>query len=820
MLNKIVIEDDSVLLYQNHIGDDNWEKVLAFPKGGLTYLVSNGTIKFFAYQDYFYRNCLMSMPIPIYVVDEKYDIDGEYDDVDEIGSILNDIFPNNDIDDDLSLYLLKAEAAQTYQPIGDYLTEDDLDDYYTKDEVDDEFADMFRDLTGHTTDDGIHVTPQDKDNWDAKVDPSAITGFFDGVVYDSQNTNILFKHGNDTVGVLPAAPFIKDGMVDSVQISGNNLVITFNIDAGKQDIVLPLPSIFDPDDYYTKADVDGLLADKADASDIPSEYVTDVGAVFSDSTQKHTLLYIRKNNGGKDIKFPSINGKYIAGQTQDFSLVETSDFNTYSASVATQLNGKQPTLISGSNIKTINGLSILGSGDLTIGGGGSTYTAGRGIRIQNDEISLSLPISASTGIGSIAEGISTTANGMYSHAAGFMTETTNSYEFATGNNNISHHESNNFGESGNTLFSVGNGQTANSKHNAFEIRQNGDIYITSGGTDIKLQDHLGGGGGDLTNYYTKTEADNKFALKTDIPSNVSYFINDAGYVTNSYIANNYISRTYFNEVVANLQQQITNLTEALGECCSLTGETIYKWETIPNQYNCVGYDKYTVLKKMQSTDGGATWTDVTPLETKNGTLIESDSQYCGYQPAVNASGSAVYQASSVGQLIDIGSTEIAILRKPDGTLFYPNAQNNDVTTMPNAGRNQCEIKLVDGITYLGNAANYFSSSYVLEYSFNGGFTKIAQGCFKECTIMTALTLPSTVTEIRYQAFENCNALQSLTILATTPPTLIDGGYYGNSIGQLLDSNPNVTIYVPSASLSAYRNATTWSNYASRIEAIN
>ncbi len=47
-----------------------------------------------------------------------------------------------------------------------------------------------------------------------------------------------------------------------------------------------------------------------------------------------------------------------------------------------------------------------------------------------------------------------------------------------------------------TLFSIGNGtgSSTSARHNAFEIRQNGDIYITSGGTDIKLQDNLGGGG--------------------------------------------------------------------------------------------------------------------------------------------------------------------------------------------------------------------------------------------------------------------------------------------------------------------------------------
>ena len=211
---------------------------------------------------------------------------------------------------------------------------------------------------------------------------------------------------------------------------------------------------------------------------------------------------------------------------------------------------KQDTLVSGTNIKTINGETLLGEGNITIqGGGGKAIEAGRGISITTgetaDTVSFNLPISAGTGTNSIIEGVGTFASGNYSHAEGGTTSakgiashsegmnarakgvashaegsetyangiashaegngtiTNNASEHASGQYNNSVSASTTFGDSGNTLFSVGNGTDNNSKHNAFEIRQNGDIYIADTNDTsttnyyekpmIKLQDALGGG---------------------------------------------------------------------------------------------------------------------------------------------------------------------------------------------------------------------------------------------------------------------------------------------------------------------------------------
>ena len=203
---------------------------------------------------------------------------------------------------------------------------------------------------------------------------------------------------------------------------------------------------------------------------------------------------------------------------------------------------KQDTLVSGTNIKTINNQSILGEGNITIqggSGGGKAIEAGRGISITTgetaDTVSFNLPLSSSTiisnsivggyfgnksmsqygfaygdnancgnnGSASIALGRNVTANGSAaialgsdntakgkSVAIGRYINTNIEGEIGVGIYNVSSSASTTFGDGGNTLFSVGNGTSNNARHNAFEIRQNGDIYCSDGTNDVKLQDTI------------------------------------------------------------------------------------------------------------------------------------------------------------------------------------------------------------------------------------------------------------------------------------------------------------------------------------------
>ena len=163
--NFIKILSDSVQLYGNWIDDSNqYDVIKSFKKGGLTYTIVNDNIKFYAYNDYFYKNCIMSYDLPVTINDVSYS------DIDEITTALNDIYPDDnnsgegggsiDVDDHLSTVstnpvqnkvvtqVLNGKADKSEIPsLGGYATEtwvnnqgylkehQDLSEYAKKNEV-------------------------------------------------------------------------------------------------------------------------------------------------------------------------------------------------------------------------------------------------------------------------------------------------------------------------------------------------------------------------------------------------------------------------------------------------------------------------------------------------------------------------------------------------------------------------------------------------------------------------------------------------------------------------------------------------------------
>ena len=88
-----------------------------------------------------------------------------------------------------------------------------------------------------------------------------------------------------------------------------------------------------------------------------------------------------------------------------------------------------------------------------------------------------------------------------------------------------------------------------------------------------------------------------------------------------------------------------------------------------------------------------------------------------------------------------------------------------------------------------------------------GYTKIDGHAFDSC-IIASLTIPSTIVTIGDSILQNNLANIKVKVLPVTPPTLAVAslGYIANGY----------SIYVPDASLSAYKSATNWRNMASNI----
>ena len=113
------------------------------------------------------------------------------------------------------------------------------------------------------------------------------------------------------------------------------------------------------------------------------------------------------------------------------------------------------------------------------------------------------------------------------------------------------------------------------------------------------------------------------------------------------------------------------------------------------------------------------------------------------------------------------------------------------------------------VTSVGNYA-FYGCSGLTSIDIPSGVTSIGQYAFFSCSGITNIDIPSGVTSIGQYAFMSCINITSMTLYATTPPTLGVMAFDGVN---------NCVFYVPSDSVNAYKTASGWSSYASRIQAI-
>ena len=189
----------------------------------------------------------------------------------------------------------------------------------------------------HTLSGEVHTLSGEVQTVSGKVQTmidDAVSGYPDKAEYNPTDKRIYFKHDNTILNsmTIDATDFIKDGMIESVEV-------------------------------------------------VPSGGTSCLKIVWNlDGSSGSTKNTIYLNIG--DL-FEADN-YYTTGQTSG------------ATQIANALAAKQNSLVSGVNIKTINNKSILGEGNITIEGGGSSYTAGDGIDITNDVISVTGKVDTSS----------------------------------------------------------------------------------------------------------------------------------------------------------------------------------------------------------------------------------------------------------------------------------------------------------------------------------------------------------------------------------------------------------------------------------------
>ena len=295
-------------------GEGRIIKEIGFPKGGLNYLIQNNNIKFYLANDYFYKNLIYSADAPLLidnvlvpinnipaaltkifhqeaegsVVDTEFntesfnaianspvsirfnEIEGVQDvisgNVDTLSGAMETKADRSEIPDVSNFIEMSDVEAYTYdkQTIDTKIENVEVD-AYTKQESDARFQPIGDYLTKASGD----TIYQPIGDYATRSEIPSVVGYADSVKYNSTTKYVEFYHGGTggtKVFEYDAAPFLIDGMVQNVEIINGNLVISFNTDAGKQDITIPLTDIFDPSNYYDKTAIDGLLSTKANTA--------------------------------------------------------------------------------------------------------------------------------------------------------------------------------------------------------------------------------------------------------------------------------------------------------------------------------------------------------------------------------------------------------------------------------------------------------------------------------------------------------------------------------------------------------------------------
>lgn len=233
-----------------------------------------------------------------------------------------------------------------------------------------------------------------------------------------------------------------------------------------------------------------------------------------------------------------------------------------------------------------------------------------------------------------------------------------------------------------------------------------------------------------------------------------------------------------------IPSSVTSIGQAAFRWCGLTSITIPDSLTSINSevfYGCSKLTSITIPDSVTSIDSGSFYdcTSLTSVTIPN---------------SVTSIGTSAFSGCKALTSITIPSSVTRI----------------DSRTFSSSGLTS--ITIPDSVTYISRDTFSYCTS-LTNAIIGNGVTTIYSSVFYNCRNLASVIIGNSVTSIDYQAFYGCNSLASITLLPTTPPTL------GSNVFYNIPSSAVIT--VPKGTLDAYKTATNWSAYASKmVEAAN
>lgn len=228
----------------------------------------------------------------------------------------------------------------------------------------------------------------------------------------------------------------------------------------------------------------------------------------------------------------------------------------------------------------------------------------------------------------------------------------------------------------------------------------------------------------------------------------------------------------------------------------------------PNTSYIEGTDEVVLVNAMPD-DYALAWLDA------NGSVIGISTCSTTLTRPQSVRGENVYgiRWGSCNQLTAIGDGNGYVFESMSnltGTFTIPSGITSVNSAFYNC--NNLTVILNNGLTTIGDSS--FSGLANTGFIVPDSVTTIGNNAFNNCSSLTSLTIGSGCTQIGDNILNWSSNATTLTVKATTPPT-----FNGSRFSYNTTQDNTIQIYVPAASVDAYKAARNWSKYASRINAI-